>query len=58
MIMVTHLFAFAEEMYNRQLPKVKFLSAERLETGRRTFKIKESTPTFTSYGMDLFEELI
>ncbi len=56
--MVTHLFAFADSMYHRNLPKARFMSAERKEDGTRTFKIIDHAPTETSYGMDLYEEII
>lgn len=56
--MVTHLFAFANRMYQKDVEGMRFLSAERKEDGRRTFKMLEHEPTETSYGLDLYEELI
>lgn len=57
-IMVTHLFEFTRTMYAKKLEQAKFLSAERLEDGTRTFKILEKEPERTSYGLDLYEEII
>lgn len=56
--MVTHLFEFANKMYGKKLPSARFLSAERKEDGARTFKIIDHEPTETSYGLDLFEEIV
>lgn len=56
--MVTHLFEFANNMYMKKLPSARFLSAERKEDGTRTFKIIDHEPTETSYGLDLFEEIV
>lgn len=56
--MVTHLFAFANKMYQKQVHGMKFLSAERKEDGERTFKMLEHEPSETSYGLDLYEEVI
>lgn len=57
-MMVTHLFEFASNMYGKNLPHARFLSAERKEDGTRTFKIIDHEPTETSYGLDLFEEIV
>lgn len=57
-MMVTHLFEFASSMYGKKLPHARFLSAERKEDGTRTFKIIDHEPTETSYGLDLFEEIV
>ncbi|MCH5265202.1 MAG: hypothetical protein J1F02_04835 [Lachnospiraceae bacterium] len=56
--MVTHLFAFANSMYEKKLEKMRFMSAERKADGTRTFKIIDHEPTETSYGLDLYAELI
>lgn len=56
--MVTHLFVFASRMYGKKLEKARFMSAERREDGVRTFKIIDHEPTETSYGLDLYEEII
>ena len=56
--MVTHLFAFASKMYQKNLSAARFLSAERKEDGTRTFKMMDHEPTETSYGLYLYEEII
>ena len=56
--MVTHLFAFASQMYAKNLQGARFLSAERKEDGTRTFKMIDHEPTETSYGLDLYAEII
>lgn len=55
---VTHLFAFAKKMYSKSLDHARFFSAERLTDGTRTFKMIDHEPTETSYGMDLYHEMI
>lgn len=55
---VTHLVAFARKMYERQLPEAAFLTAQRREDGTRTFKMIAGAPELTSFGLDLYDELI
>lgn len=55
---VTHLLAFARKMYERQLPEAAFLTAQRREDGTRTFKMIAGSPELTSFGLDLYDELI
>lgn len=55
---VTHLLAFAGKMYGRHLPEAGFLTAQRREDGTRTFKMIDGQPELTSFGLDLYEELI
>ncbi|MDE5590001.1 MAG: hypothetical protein K2J60_12845 [Acetatifactor sp.] len=55
---VTHLVAFARKMYERQLPEAAFLTAQRREDGTRTFKMIAGVPELTSFGLDLYDELI
>lgn len=55
---VTHLLAFARKMYERQLPEAAFLTAQRREDGTRTFKMITGAPELTSFGLDLYDELI
>lgn len=57
-IMVTHLFEFTKLMYDRKPEKALFFSAERLSDGTRTYRIIETVPERTSYGLDLFEDII
>lgn len=55
---VTHLFVFANRMYEKNLTAARFLCAERNGNGERTFKMIDHEPTETSYGMDLFREIV
>lgn len=63
---VTHLFEYTKEMYRLTQEEIKekgysrrmFLSAERLKDAHRTRRIYPSEPSPTSYGLDLYEELI
>ncbi len=54
---VTHQYAFAHGLQTRDLPSALFLRAERLDDGRRTFKIAQGAPLETSYGPDLYREV-
>lgn len=56
--MVTHLLQFANDMYLLHPAHAMFLSAERKENGERTFKILEHAPSATSFGLDLYDEII
>lgn len=55
---VTHLLAFARTMYERHLPEAAFLTAQRKEDGTRTYKMIAGAPELTSFGLDLYEEMI
>lgn len=59
---VTHLLSFAQRMYEETYQVegagVEFLSAQRLEDGKRTFKMIQHAPELTSFGLDLYEEMI
>ncbi len=62
-LMVTHLLSFAQKMYNEQLEEshnfqMEFLSAERLEDGTRTYRIHKHEPELTSFGLDLYREVV
>lgn len=56
--MVTHLLAFARELYAKREESMVFLSAERKEDGTRTYRMVEQAPENTSFGLDLYEELV
>lgn len=56
--MVTHLFAFADGLYRKGQQGMRFLCAERNEDGSRTFRMLDGKPEQTSYGMDLYEEIV
>jgi len=57
-MMVTHLMAFAQSCYAKQPEHAVFLSAERKEDGERTFRMIEQEPELTSYGLDLYDEVL
>ncbi|MGC2192612.1 MAG: DNA mismatch repair protein MutS [Candidatus Dormiibacterota bacterium] len=56
-LFVTHLFELAESFYLQKLDSALFLRAERLDDGRRTFRLVEGEPLPTSYGEDLYRRL-
>jgi len=51
---VTHLFDLAQGFYTAKLDVGLFLRAERLQDGRRTFRLIEGEPLPTSHGEDLY----
>ena len=55
---VTHLLSFARQVYEEQRPDVEFLCAERMADGRRTYKMIQSEPELTSFGLDLYDKII
>lgn len=55
---VTHLLEYAKKCYEEKLEHAIFLSAERKKNGERTYRIKVSEPEMTSYGLDLYENMI
>ena len=59
---VTHLLSFARRIYEESKAeagkKIEFLSAERLEDGTRTFRMIRHEPELTSFGLDLYEEIV
>lgn len=59
---VTHLLSFARKMYDEtedvEKSDVAFLCAEHLEDGTRTFKMIPHEPEQTSFGLELFEEIL
>lgn len=56
--MVTHLFEFARKQYEKGLSGAVYLTAQRKDNGERTFKMILHRPDHTSYGLDLYEEII
>ena len=54
---VTHLFALSEGFYRAGMREALFLRAERLEDGRRTFRLLEGEPLPTSFGEDLYTRI-
>lgn len=65
-ITVTHLLSFAQKMHRENEERLKkgeashveFLCAERLKSGKRTYKMIQSVPELTSFGLDLYERII
>lgn len=63
---VTHLLSFAQKMYGEmeadisegRATHVEFFSAERVEGGRRTYKMIQHAPELTSFGLDLYEDIV
>ncbi len=59
---VTHLLAFAGRMYeergHRPGSGTAFLTAERKPDGRRTYRMIPHAPEETSFGLDLYEEIV
>lgn len=55
---VTHLLSFAKKVYEERQDNVEFLCAERKDDGKRTFKMIQHEPELTSFGLDLYEQVI
>ena len=59
---VTHLLSFAQRVYEEAAGSedagVEFLSAQRLGDGKRTFRMVQHAPELTSFGLDLYDEII
>ncbi len=57
---VTHLLSFAQRMYeeSKDDEKVCFLCAEHLPDGKRTFKMIPHAPELTSFGLELYDEIL
>lgn len=56
--MVTHISKFAIELWEKGDEKHLFLSAAHDRTGERRFKMEQKPPENTSFGMELFEQII
>jgi DNA mismatch repair ATPase MutS len=54
---VTHMFDLADSFYRQELETANFLRAERLQDGRRTFRIVPGEPLPTSYGEDSYRRI-
>lgn len=60
-LMVTHLLSFAQRVYEEREDWARyaaFLSAQRMENGQRTYKMVEREPQLTSFGLELYDEII
>lgn len=56
--MVTHITKFAKELYQEKRPDVLFLSAGRRAENEIRFQMYEKIPGDTSYGLELYEQMI
>ena len=54
-VSVSHLHLFAASFFGRE--DVQFLRAQRLEDGRRTFRLLPGEPQETAYGEDLYNRI-
>lgn len=54
---VTHLFDFAQSMFEESLLASIFLRADRQTDGGRTFKLYEGEPLQTSFGLDVYQRV-
>jgi hypothetical protein len=54
---VSHQFALTHGFLQKRLDSALFLRADRLEDGRRTFKLIEGEPLSTSFGKDVYREV-
>lgn len=57
-IIVTHLYDFASELFQRQRTTDLFLRAQRLPDGSRTFRLEPDAPAATSHGMDIYQRIL
>jgi DNA mismatch repair ATPase MutS len=55
---VTHLYDLAHSFETETGGEVLFLRAERLPDGRRSFKLRPAAPLDTSFGADLYREIL
>jgi DNA mismatch repair ATPase MutS len=56
-LFVTHLYEFANRLFQSGFSKTLFLRAERQNDGDRTYKIIEGKPLSTSHGLDLYQNV-
>jgi MutS domain V len=56
-VYVTHMYDLAHGFYASATNTALFLRAERLEDGRRTFRLFEGEPLPTSHGGDLYRQI-
>jgi len=55
--LVTHMFDLAQGFARDRRADARFLRAERLPDGRRTFRVVDGEPLPTSHGQDLYERV-
>ena len=54
---VTHLYDFANSIFEKNMPEALFLRAERKSGGKRTYKLGIGEPLQTSFGEDVYMEV-
>ncbi len=54
---VTHMFDLASGLRAERNGDALFLRAERLNDGRRTFRVVEGEPLPTSHGQDIYRRI-
>ena len=47
-----------DDLNGVERPEAEFLCAERKADGRRTYKMVKSAPELTSFGLDLYDQII
>jgi hypothetical protein len=57
-VFVTHMYDLAESCYTRGGDRALFLRAQREPDGSSTFRLSEGEPLPTSYGEDLYREVL
>lgn len=60
-LMVTHLLSFAQRVFEERegwARHTAFLSAQRRESGERTYRMIQHAPQLTSFGLELYDEII
>lgn len=56
-VFVTHMFDLAREMAQAEAAHRLFLRPERLDDGRRTFRVVPGPPTATSHARDIYDKI-
>lgn len=56
-VYVTHMYDLAQGLADERPDTCVFLRAERLDDGRRTFRVRPGPPQTTSHGRDLYERV-
>jgi DNA mismatch repair ATPase MutS len=57
-VFVTHMYELARALYAERSASARFLCAERRDDGHRTFRVIEGPPIPTSFGEDLYAQII
>lgn len=57
-LFVTHLYAFAVDLYRQRRSDALLLRAQRGLDGKNTYEIREGEPFKSAFGLELFRELL